>query len=346
MPLTRQSTWRPAVAAFFILGLWTSGQTLELTVGPAEAAAQTLGSKKGPPVLGGKRDDGKKKDSGKVKDEDPEPDDDQRQGMPRRLTDEQINRIRFMELRAMRMDTSRPDPVRVKIPQETSEAFLEDMSGHPDFRGDKSRRVFMKLTAPQKLHYIALHLGEEYADKVQILSDPEVFKTFKKKIQPTVLRSCATSGCHATTTDDPIGFYLFKDPKRSDATTYGNFIALDGVRVGEDSEERRLIDRRYPDESLLLEYMLPLADVAARSRHPGNIKMRAPFRSRGATGYKNMLRWIKSLKHPAADYGLDDADRDDREDDPRDPDMRGKDKPRRGGTGRGKSGKDNSDDDG
>lgn len=249
---------------------------------------------------------------------------------PELLTPKQINRIRYMELRGMRLRTDRPDAVVVKIPRETIEQFLEALRGNPEFPNHKkTRREFMRLTGPQKLHQIAVRQGAEWADRVEIKSDPEVFKTFKKKIMPVVLRSCGTAGCHTSTNDEAVGFRLFKDPKRSVATTYTNFISLDKVEVrvaGEEGEEpQHMIDRSSPKNSLLLSYMLPRGDVRAELQHPGDVEYKPAFTSRGSTVYKNMLRWIQSLKHPTAGYQLDDDE--DEKDDGEDAEEKPKDDP-------------------
>ncbi len=233
-------------------------------------------------------------------------------GAPTLLTPEQINRIRYMELRAMRdPDAKFPDPVTVKISVDTIEEFLKSMEGDLIFEG---RRKFMKLTPAQKLHQIAYYKGTEYADKVKIKSDPAVFKDFKRNVMPKVLRTCATVGCHTTASRENVGLRLYKDPKRSNSTTYTNFVTLNDYTFGEEDDPLSLINRDLPDESMLLSYMLRKEEVIAGERHPGNVKYRAAFQSRGVIGYKNILRWIRSLKHPAEDYGLhpqeDDEDRD------------------------------------
>ncbi|MFQ5424148.1 MAG: hypothetical protein ACE5F9_09230 [Phycisphaerae bacterium] len=230
---------------------------------------------------------------------------------PKLLTRTQINRIRYMELRAMRLglDAKRPDAVVVKIPRETIEAFLDDMSGHPDFRGKRTRQAFMRLTPPQKLHQIAIYKGADYVDKVEILSDPDVFKTFKRKVMPVVLRSCATAGCHTATNDEAVGLRLYKDPKRAVATTYTDFITLSSFTIGDDEHQRSLIDRAFPEQSLVLTYLLPPKDVEPNLRHPGDVRYRHEFQSRGATAYKTMLAWIRSLKHPFEGYGLHTSDK-------------------------------------
>lgn len=116
----------------------------------------------------------------------------------RKLTAEEINRVRFLELRAFRLAaTDAPDRVTVKIPKKTVDDFLLEMEGHKDFLGEPSRRDFRKLTPPQKLHYIAKYQGDAFIDRVKIESDPEVFIEFRKRILPT---SCEAARPAAVTT--------------------------------------------------------------------------------------------------------------------------------------------------
>jgi hypothetical protein len=219
----------------------------------------------------------------------------------RKLTAQEINRIRYLELRGMRLKTDRPDRVMVTIPPETLEEFLRDMEGDPDFKGKQAVRNFHKLTPPQKLHQMAYYKGAKYADKVKIASDPEVFVSFRKNVLPVVQRGCAAPNCHAATNDSAdMRFRLFKDPKRLPETTYADFIILNDIELG----GYRMIDRAKPEESLLLTYMLPVKDVKSDLRHPGGIELKPLFRTANASGYRQIVKWIKSLKHPAEDYGV------------------------------------------
>ncbi|HVP11359.1 MAG TPA: hypothetical protein VMV94_09270 [Phycisphaerae bacterium] len=228
----------------------------------------------------------------------------------RKLTPQEINHLRFMELRGMRLTTEQPDKVTVKIPQQTVNDFLLEMQGERNFNKDMGlpeeapsadgRAAFLRLTGPQKLHYMAFRDGAKYADRVEITSDPEVFLEFKKNVMPTVLRGCATTACHGSPDRGAGRFVLFNDPKRTTATTYGNFLMLNEI----DYNGRRLIDRGQPENSLLLTYMLPPDAVKPELRHPGNVTYKPMFRSVAATKYRRIQAWIGSLKHPAEDYGI------------------------------------------
>jgi len=222
-----------------------------------------------------------------------------REGL-RPLTAEEINRIRYLELRGMHGKAGPPDRVSVKISKETVDDFLVEMEGHKDFEGDKTRREYRRLTAPQKLHYIAYYKGAKYADRVKITSDPEVFVDFKKHVMPTVLRSCATAGCHGVPGNQAQRFHLFNDPKRTASTTYADYLMLHEF----EHKGHRIIDRARPERSLLLTYMLPTKDVLPELRHPGRVKLKPGFRTRGTRDYKLIEDWIRSLLHPAEDYGV------------------------------------------
>ena len=219
----------------------------------------------------------------------------------RKLTKKEINRIRFLELRGMRLTQSeQPDRVTVKVPQAVVDDFLLEMQGEPDFSNEAGRREFRKLTPPQKLHIIAKRKGEEFAEKVEIQSDPEVFVEFRKHVMPTIIRGCAMAGCHAPGMEEETRFSLFKDPKKAANTTYANFIVLNELAV----DEYPLINRSQPENSLLLSYMLPIKDVRPVLRHPGKEELRPLYQSRNAPAFRRIERWIASLKHPKSDYGV------------------------------------------
>lgn len=219
----------------------------------------------------------------------------------RKLTKKEINRIRFLELRGMRLTQSeQPDRVTVKVPQAVVDDFLLEMQGEPDFSNEAGRREFRKLTPPQKLHIIAKRRGEEFADQIEIQSDPEVFVEYRKHVMPTIIRGCAMAGCHAPGMEQETRFSLFKDPKKAANTTYANFIVLNELAV----DEYPLINRSQPENSLLLSYMLPIKDVRPAFRHPGKEELRPLYQSRNAPAFRRIERWIASLKHPKSDYGV------------------------------------------
>lgn len=220
----------------------------------------------------------------------------------RRLTPAEINRIRYCELRAMRLTgDDRPDPVTVKIAPKVIDEFLSDKKDVAGFQGERERREFLKLTPPMKLHRIAQFDKDlKYADLVEIQTDPEIFVQFRNKVMPIVLNNCATAGCHSSTNSEAVGFTLIKDPKKLPVSTYTNFVTLCQIT----KNKHAVIDRVNPEESLLLTYMLPVKDVKADFQHPGDVKYKQGVPNRAHNNYRVIESWIRSLKHPAEDYGV------------------------------------------
>lgn len=219
----------------------------------------------------------------------------------RKLTEREIQRIRFLELRGMRRGAeSKPESITVKLDPKLVEEFLTLMEGKPNYTGNLARGEFRKLTAAQKVHFIAAERGPEFADRIHITSDPEVFVEFRKKVMPLILRGCSTTGCHGPTDTEASKFHLYKDPKKAADTTYANFIVLNDVQVDGVS----ILNRSQPENSLLLSYMLPTKDVKPEMRHPGATEIKPLFQTRNGADYKRVEKWIGSLKHPVEDYGV------------------------------------------
>ncbi|MBI5764386.1 MAG: hypothetical protein HZA51_12765 [Planctomycetes bacterium] len=219
----------------------------------------------------------------------------------RKLTEREIQRIRFLELRGIRQgNDAKPEPITVKLDSKLVEEFLTLMEGKPNYTGSLARGEFRKLTAAQKVHFIAAERGPEFADRIHITSDPEVFVEFRKKVMPLILRGCATTGCHGPADSETSRFHLFKDPKKAADTTYANFIVLNDVQVDGVS----ILNRSQPENSLLLSYMLPTKDVKPEMRHPGANEIKPLFQTRNGPDYKRIEKWIGSLKHPMEDYGV------------------------------------------
>jgi len=258
----------------------------------------------------------------------------------RRLKPEEISRIRFLEMNAMR-GVNQVESITVDLSRNLAQDFLLEMSGHEDFRDDATRRAFMKLTPAQKVHYIAKYTGPKFVERVEVKSDPEVFTEFRRNVLPFVIRGCATGGCHNSMTKEAYGFRLFKDAKRTPATMYANFVVLSDYA----NESGMMINRNAPQNSLLANYLLEADQVSVENRHPGDVKYRPPFKNRKNPRYQRILDWMASLKIPAEDYGVrlvpefvpekspfdddDEGDKPDEKGDDADKKDDGKDKPSR-----------------
>ncbi|MGC9258896.1 MAG: tetratricopeptide repeat protein [Phycisphaerae bacterium] len=159
-----------------------------------------------------------------------------------------------------------------------------------------TRRDYEQFISPSNLNrqiYLIRRLGTaKYWDKVQIKSDPQVLKIFRTDIQPIVLQSCGTIGCHRG--QNAPGFRIYSDEGPGNVrNTYTNFITLTRFQY----HNRPLISLHNPRMSLLLQYLRP-KELQAYS-HPGK-KGPKPLRF----NENRVLNWIESLRYPPHSYGL------------------------------------------
>ncbi|HEV2293949.1 MAG TPA: hypothetical protein VGR35_08835 [Tepidisphaeraceae bacterium] len=208
-------------------------------------------------------------------------------GEPRNLLSaDDINAIRQFELKPT--DTH----VRINFSRDVKKRFatannmrLQDFNALPQF--EQLQRILQGGTADMKRD-------------VRIVSDPSSILEYRRNVQPLLLGSCATSGCHGTA---GAGGLMFYTPADSEAVTYTNFfIAQTYARQPERQQgpfgagERRLIDRIEPANSLLLNYGLP-ANIAEFD-HPQVNGYRPIFRNRDDSGYRRVENWIRDGLRP------------------------------------------------
>lgn len=120
--------------------------------------------------------------------------------------------------------------------------------------------------ASEKLQAIVQATGVRHADRIEIVGDPEVFREFRKRVLPQIARDCARSGCHNGPNSQAFRFPTHSP--QSDAYAYTVFVLLDEMRTAEGT----LIDRGDPENSPLLQYMLP---AKANKKQPGRDHDRA-----------------------------------------------------------------------
>lgn len=161
--------------------------------------------------------------------------------------------------------------------------------------------ILLRGQPNEKLRVIVRETGLKFADRIEIQSDTEVFTNFRRRVLPMIAQSCARGGCHAGN-----AAHAFRFPagvKTSDPFAYTTFAMLDTMQ----SPSGRLIDRESPEQSLLVNYLLP-QDRAERP-HP-NRATRGPafkpvLRDTSDPQYREIIRWIESLRRPRPEYGLE-----------------------------------------
>lgn len=216
---------------------------------------------------------------------------------PPLLSDRDIQRLRLGEILSRDGQVER---LRVSFPrkagqrnliEEVSE-IIRDMNVDP-----ADQRALERGRPPDQLRVILKYTGMRFADRIEIEEDPEVFQTFRRDVLPILYNGCARSGCHGGEAAQ-----VFRLPARNvgrkDAAPYTAFAILDQF----ETSNGPLINRRDPIASPLLDYMLPASgnDVHAKVRQFQPVAQS----SRDKT-YTTVLEWIRRLKEPRPEYGLE-----------------------------------------
>ena len=216
-------------------------------------------------------------------------------GGQRLLTMKDVYKIRFWQLQ--RHETA-PIEGTILHPRKTLPAFWRnDILRNPVFQSRTlTLQDYQQFISPNNFKrqiYLIRRLGtQKYWDKVQIKSDPQVLKIFRTDIQPIVLQSCGTVGCHRG--QNAPGFRIYGDQGSNNTLkTYTNFLTLTRFSY----KHMPLISLDNPRMSLLLQYLQP-RELQAYA-HPGK-KGPMPLRF----GESKIIDWIESLRFPPHSYGI------------------------------------------
>lgn len=214
-----------------------------------------------------------------------------RGGPLRPLTDDEVQRIRRMELHP-----DQDERVVLRIDRKALRAFYE--VAHKDGHVDCDRRTFFRLPRLEQARLILRHAPDRFGGGVTIRSDPERMRSFLREVQPIVLRGCAAADCHGGSAAGD--FQLLAGRSLSPNDSYANFLRMHEYQVG----TQRVINRDQPGRSLLLTYALPPHQVADQTgRHPTEIM--PVFQSSDDRDYQTLLEWLSSLSITRPDYGID-----------------------------------------
>ncbi len=203
------------------------------------------------------------------------------------LTDRDINVIRVVELKP-------GEPLPMSFREGALEqAWTQLAALDPNRFGPREKNEFLRAPPNKQLELIlsmtAVDLIAGIANMVTVNRDPTPLRVWKTRVQPWVLKNCATAECHGGPTGGT-PWRLISARMTDDKTTYTNFYIMSqyqGPRGG------RLIDRDLPQDSLLLQYALP-KERSPRT-HPlvkGNpIPVCLP--STEDAMYRGILAWIR-----------------------------------------------------
>ncbi|MCK4602528.1 MAG: hypothetical protein KAU28_08690, partial [Phycisphaerae bacterium] len=175
--------------------------------------------------------------------------------------EEDIYRIRLEELRE-------DDRVPVELKNDVLERFVDSMRGVGDFRERNFEKRFRSWNRLRRAKYIVNNVDRDNSavkDDIIIKRDPKFMAEFRNNIWPIVAQNCATSSCHGG--EKKFGnLQLFNVAGKNVSVDYTNYILLWGYSTKSNGAARRMIDRNYPDMSLLLQFGLP--EDMAKYEHP------------------------------------------------------------------------------
>ena len=178
-------------------------------------------------------------------------------------------------------------------------SFTNDVRRKYIASAQENAAQFMNRSLVEQANAILANGSADMHKDIKLLTDPVPLATFKKNIQPIILSGCATAACHG----GPSGgkFFLYGNPD-SEAATYTNFYLLDKGSTETDGVTRLMIDRDYPDKSLLALWGLP-SDIS-KSAHPDvkGVTWRPIFRNTQDPQYRALIAWIGNLIKPAPHY--------------------------------------------
>jgi len=207
------------------------------------------------------------------------------------LSEDQINEIRQVEMKA-------GEPVRV--------TFLHDVRKRYLRAAGLDTAAFYSLSLADQAWEILTRGDPALANDVRITSDPAAlaeFRTGASHIQPVIVSGCAVSGCHNPAVGAG-GFVLYSNDV-SPRAAYTNFFRLTTYKTAGSLLEasRKMIDRIYPEQSLLAEYGLP--QRLAQTPHPKAQDFKPVFTGKNDPHYQSLLHWISfDLKPDGGKYGF------------------------------------------
>lgn len=209
------------------------------------------------------------------------------------LTAAQINVIRQLEMKP-------DDGVRVNFLHDVRRRFLATMQIDPP--------TFYNMSDADQARKILGMGNPDLAKDVIIASDPASMLEYRTRIQPLILGGCAISGCHDTLTHAAdLGLIKGDDSPRA---WYTNFYRLETYVPKKSKIEgalpRYMIDRLYPDRSLLIQCALPRTEADAP--HPAVPGLFQTLTGRNDPHYDSLLHWIGTMLKPDVEnYGLVEA---------------------------------------
>lgn len=216
--------------------------------------------------------------------------------LPTLLTPEQINLIKVFEVTL----DEKPD---VQIKDSIAETLFSKYADSPalkDFpEGRRGKAKFERLEPVKQLAVIFEAAARDVYKDIVFRREPRALQTYRTKVHPTlVVRYCGS--CHGE--PKPAAGFSLLTKKNDEASVYTDFLALSYGEGTSKDVVRPLIDRERPEDSLLLQFALPI--TKATYPHPTVAGMK-PYFNAGTSdpSYRITHEWIsKELRKIRPDY--------------------------------------------
>ena len=204
----------------------------------------------------------------------------------RMVTAEEINRIRQLEW-------SQKDPINLSIDRDVVEKYLSNNQ-------NVTRQDFAREPKEQQAIDI-MNNRPDLDSGIHMRADPKPVADFHQKIQRILQQGCAVAGCHGGTNAKGGNFYLYTGDTLPVYMT--NYLTLQTFAPKVKDVQMPLIDRQNPENSLLLQYMLP-PDVAV-TPHPAAPPYKGAVKTSKDPRYQAVYGWLTELNPLQPNYEID-----------------------------------------
>jgi hypothetical protein len=179
----------------------------------------------------------------------------------------------------------------IQLRNNVARRFARAMAGQEEFRDPDFADRFLGQNDLRQAEFIIRKTapGSEFREDIIIKTDPRFMRRFNREIWPLIEQSCASPSCHGGRKARG-GLKLFPGGNGEPRVRYTNFLILDGTR---DGQGRPILNRGAPEDSLLLEYLLP--EDAQKYKHPKKLTPR--FSDRTDRKYRAVQDWIARLEN-------------------------------------------------
>lgn len=206
------------------------------------------------------------------------------------ISDEDVYKVRMFEVR--KREVRENPPVFLYADKKVQSDFITMMvhEGKDEYKSVNALQLFKNRPMADQLRRIREHSGDQgLLDRIHITSDPEFMRAYRNVVAPQLRLSCAADGCHgAPAGKGELKLFTIK----SDQADYTNFVILSLW----EKNGQFLIDRRVPENSLLLQHGLPVKLATAGFAHPKVPQRQTLFNDAKTDNYRKILNWINGLE--------------------------------------------------